>query len=413
MRKPLLRAVAFGGCLCAGMFSHAALAQSSVTIYGIIDQGINYISNAQALNAAGARVGKTQWTTSSTVMAGNQLGFLGSEDLGGGYKAIFRLETGFDIGTGKLQEGGTFFGRQAYVGMTTPYGSVTLGRQYDSVVDFLRPLSAAAVGGGGTFTAHGNDIDNFADTYRTNNAVKYTSPSWRGLTVSGMYSFGGVAGSLTRNSIYSFGASYGAGPYKVAAAYLKVHDPNQSFFGNNTLSSTTGNNVGTVTGIQSNPVYSGFASASTYQVIGAGAQYGASNFFVGANYSNVRFGDLGDPNSGTLSMTNPLGYHGTAVFNSYAAYVRYLPRPDIALTGAYDFLTGGAIDGKPPAHYNQFNAAAHYLLSKRTDLYVLATYVIASGTDSTNQPAVASILTLTPSDSSHQLILRLGIMHFF
>ncbi|MBN3807691.1 porin [Paraburkholderia sp. Ac-20347] len=413
MKKLIARTASFGGFLCVGMLSQAALAQSSVTIYGIIDQGINYISNAQALNSAGARVGKTQWTTSSTVMAGNQLGFLGTEDLGGGYKAIFRIETGFDIGTGKLQEGGTFFGRQAYLGMTTPYGSVTFGRQYDSVVDFLRPLSAATVGGGGTFTAHGNDIDNFANTYRTNNAVKYMSPTWRGLTVGGMYSFGGVAGSMTRNSIYSFGASYGAGPYKVAAAYLKVHDPNQSFFGNNTLSSATGNNAGTVTGVQSNPVYSGFASASTYQVIGAGAQYGTSSLIVGANYSNVRFGDLGDPNSGTLSITNPLGYHGTAVFNSYAAYVRYLPKPYIVLTGAYDFLTGGAIDGKPPAHYNQFNAAAHYLLSKRTDLYALATYVIASGTDSTNQPAVASILTVTPSNNAHQLILRLGLMHFF
>jgi predicted porin len=83
------------------------------------------------------------------------------------------------------------------------------------------------------------------------------------------------------------------------------------------------------------------------------------------------------------------------------------------LTGAYDFLTGGAVDGKPPAHYNQFNAAVHYLLSKRTDIYCLGTYVMASGTHSTKQQAVASVLTVTPSDSARQFILRLGIMHFF
>lgn len=400
--------------IVSGLFASAnVFAQSSVTIYGIIDQGINYISNAQALDSSGHRAGRTQYTTSSTVMAGNQLGFKGVEDIGGGYQAIFRIETGFDIGTGKLQEGGTFSGRQAYMGLTTPYGTLTLGRQYDSVVDFLRPLSAASAGGGGTFTAHGNDIDNFADTYRTNNAVKFTTPSYRGLVVSGMYSFGGVAGSMSRNSIYSFGASYERGPFKVASAYLKVRDPNQSFFGNNTLSSTTANNLGATSGVQTNPVYGGFASASTYSVIGAGGQYGTSSFSVGANYSNIRFGNLGDPASGTLALTNPFGYSGNAVFNSYAAYIRYLPKPDIVFTGAYDFLTGGAIDGKPPAHYNQFNAAVHYLLSKRTDVYCLGTYVMAGGTDSTKQPAVASILTVAPSDSSRQFILRFGLMHFF
>ena len=101
------------------------------------------------------------------------------------------------------------------------------------------------------------------------------------------------------------------------------------------------------------------------------------------------------------------------MFNSYAAYVRYLVTPAVILTGAYDFLTGGAIDGKASAHYNQFNAALHYLLSKRTDIYCLGTYVIASGTDSTRQSSVASILTVTPSDSARQFILRFGIMHFF
>lgn len=146
-QNALLIAIVPGLLASANVF-----AQSSATLYGIIDQGVNYISNAQSLDAAGHRIGRSLYSTSSTVMAGNQLGFRGAEDLGGGYKTIFTLETGFDIGTGKLQEGGTFFGRQAFVGLTTPVGTLTLGRQYDSVVDFLRPLSAASAGGGGTFT---------------------------------------------------------------------------------------------------------------------------------------------------------------------------------------------------------------------------------------------------------------------
>jgi hypothetical protein len=157
--------------------------------------------------------------------------------------------------------------------------------------------------------------------YRTNNAVKLTSAPYqlhRRWHVQ--FWWCGRVDSMSRNSIYSFGASFVQGPIKVGVAYLNVHSPNQSFFGNNQLSSTTGNNLGATTGVQSNPVYGGFASASTYQVIGAGAQYGNSTFAVGANYSNIRFGSLEDPASGTLSLTNPFGYSGTAVFNSYATY---------------------------------------------------------------------------------------------
>ena len=116
-----------------------------------------------------------------------------------------------------------------------------------------------------------------------------------------------MASWASRNSIYSFGASFANGPGKVAAAYLKVRDPNQSFLADNQLSSTTANNLGATTGVQGNPVYGGFASASTYQVVASGGQYGTRPFSVGANYSNIRFGSLGDPASGTLSLTNPFG----------------------------------------------------------------------------------------------------------
>lgn len=109
MRRSVLGMAILPGVLaCTG-----AAAQSSVTIYGIIDQGVNYISNAQALDASGHRVGRTQYTTSSTVMAGNQLGFRGVEDLGQGYKAIFTLETGFDIGTGKFRKAEHFLAGKA------------------------------------------------------------------------------------------------------------------------------------------------------------------------------------------------------------------------------------------------------------------------------------------------------------
>ncbi|MDE1180036.1 porin [Paraburkholderia sp.] len=390
--------------------TQAASAQSSVTLYGVIDYGLNFVNNAQSV-VNGARAGRHQYTMSSSIMQGNRWGLRGTEDLGGGYKAIFVLESGFDVGTGNFQQGGDLFGRQAYVGVSTPYGSITLGRQYDSVVDFIGPITGAV--GNGTYSLHGNDINNFGNTYRVNNAVKFTSNTYGGFRFGGLYSFGGVAGSFGTNSVFSLGGSYGFGGLTVAAAFLRARDPNRSFWGNNVNSSTTASNLGSISGVQVNPVYGGFASASTYQVAGAAVQYALSNLVVGATYSHISFRDLNDPASGNLALTNPRGYTGNASFNSYSAFVRYGITPFLWVNGSYDYLTGGAIDGREGAKYHLINADIDYFLSKRTDVYFMADYQIASGVNSTGQPAVASYLTITPSNSARQLVLRVGMRHLF
>jgi predicted porin len=390
--------------------SRGAYAQSSVTLYGLIDFGVNFANNAQTM-AYGEKTGGRQYGMSSSIMQGNRWGMRGSEDLGGSSKAIFVLESGFDIGTGAFQQGGDLFGRQAYVGLSTPYGTLTVGRQYDSVVDFIGPLTGAV--GDGTYASHNNDIDNLANTYRVNNAVKFTSNTYGGFTASGLYSIGGVAGAFGRYSAFSLGMSYVTGGLSVAAAFLNARDPNQSFWGNNTKSSSTASNLGLLTGVQSNPVYGGFASVSTYQVTGAAVQYAFSSVFVGVNYAHISFRNLNDPNSGTLSLTNPRGYLGTASFNNYSPYIRYALTPALWLNGTYSYLVGGAVDGKEGARYHTFSAALDYFLSKRTDVYLMADYQLASGVDSTGQPAVASILTITPSNTSRQVVLRAGMRYRF
>lgn len=394
----------------AFMVTEAAFAQSSVTLYGVIDYGLNFVNNAQTA-VPGGRTGRHQYTMSSSIMQGNRWGLRGAEDLGGGYKAIFVLESGFDVGTGAFQQGGDLFGRQAYVGISSPYGTVTLGRQYDSVVDFIGPLTGAV--GNGTYSLHGNDINNFGNTYRVNNAIKFTSNNYGGFKVGGLYSFGGVAGSFGTNSIFSLGGSYGFGGLTAAAAFLKARDPNRSFWGNNVNSSATASNLGSISGVQVNPVYGGFASASSYEVAGAAVQYAFSRAIVGANYSHISFRDMNDPASGNLALTNPRGYTGNASFNNYSGFVRYSLTPFLWLNGSYDYLVGGAIDGKGSATYHTFNAAVDYFLSKRTDVYFMADYQIASGVDSTGQHAVASFLTITPSNTSRQVVLRVGMRHLF
>ncbi|WP_016835794.1 porin [Herbaspirillum lusitanum] len=138
-----------------------AVAQSGVTIYGIIDNGVEYVSN---VNAAGQSVVKMPANTSIT----SRLGFKGTEDLGGGMTANFVLENGFTPDTGGLAQGGRLFGRQSNVSLGTPYGSFILGRQYSML--FYSMLSADVLGpnlfGSGA-------LDSYIPNTRVDNTVGY------------------------------------------------------------------------------------------------------------------------------------------------------------------------------------------------------------------------------------------------
>src|SRR5258708_32662296 len=78
-------------------------------------------------------------------MRGNRWGFVGQEDLGGGLSAIFRLESGFNVENGTSAQGGREFVRQAYVGLSSPYGTLTLGRQYDFIVEHVGVVRSSAL----------------------------------------------------------------------------------------------------------------------------------------------------------------------------------------------------------------------------------------------------------------------------
>src|ERR1700730_17179701 len=124
----------------AALAASAAHSQSSVTLYGLIDAGL--------------------FQAASGTINGSRFGLRGAEDLGGGLKAIFVLENGFNVQNGKLGQNSRMFGRQAFVGLSSSqFGTVTLGRQYDSLVDFVAPLSATAGTFGDTGFAHPFDND--------------------------------------------------------------------------------------------------------------------------------------------------------------------------------------------------------------------------------------------------------------
>jgi predicted porin len=160
----------------------SAHAQSSVTLYGVIATGLTYSSNQQ---------GHSSWQETSAATENTVFGLKGSEDLGGGSHAIFKLENGFNLNNGSSFNTSDAFGEQAYIGLQSDqFGTLLIGRQYDTLNDVLGPISAAGGTYGGNMAAHPFTFNNdnlAADSMSINNAVKYTSISYSGLSIEGMY----------------------------------------------------------------------------------------------------------------------------------------------------------------------------------------------------------------------------------
>ncbi|HXE18309.1 MAG TPA: porin, partial [Castellaniella sp.] len=129
MKKTLLAAALLAGFATAGV----AQAETSVTLYGILDTGYGYQNFKDSHGATDFRARSSGLR--SGFVNGNRWGLKGAEDLGNGLRAIFQLENGFNIGTGSL-DGNNMFNRQAFVGLSSDnWGSLTLGRQYSAGVD--------------------------------------------------------------------------------------------------------------------------------------------------------------------------------------------------------------------------------------------------------------------------------------
>lgn len=183
----------------------AVLAQSSVTLYGIVDAAVERASN-------GAGVSVTRLVSGQG--SASRLGFRGTEDLGGGLRAIFNYEAAVnaDNGTGAATGGGLNFARQSWVGLGGDWGQVTFGRQF-------RP-EARAVFGMDPFDAGSvaSPPNTYANTvFRSDNAVIYETPRMGGFVGRVMYAFGERAGGVS-GALDDVGASlqYSSGPLYLA-----------------------------------------------------------------------------------------------------------------------------------------------------------------------------------------------------
>lgn len=377
MKKNTLSALA----VAAASFASAAHAQSSVTLYGLIDAGILYTSNQQ---------GSSNVQQSSGALNGSRWGLRGSEDLGGGLKTIFVLENGFSISTGAAKQNSRMFGRQAFVGLSSEQaGTVTLGRQYDSVVDNLGALSLNGTQYGGTLAAHPYDNDNLNNSFRVSNSLKYQSVNYGGLKFNALYGFSNDAGGFASNRAYSLGATYAFGGLTAGAGYLQL------------------NNAGST--INSSGAVSDDATftASRQRTYGAGLNYafGAAN--VGFVFTQTQLSNLTAINSANAGTTTSFA-GDSARFANYEINGRYAFTPAFTVSGAYTY-TDASLEGVNPK-FHQFTLQGDYALSKRTDLYAEAAYQrVVDGEGKIH----ADIMGVSASDSNSQAVATVGIRHRF
>ncbi|MEM5453466.1 MULTISPECIES: porin [unclassified Paraburkholderia] len=372
------------------VFATAAHAQSSVTLYGLIDAGISYVNNSKTATGH-----DNLFKYDDGVSQGSRWGLRGTEDLGGGLKALFVLESGFNSGNGTLGQGGALFGRQAYVGLSKDgIGSLTFGRQYSFSTDYLGGnYSTGGQTVAGNYAYHINDVDQLTSS-RINNAVKFSSANFAGLTFGAMYGFSNQAGAFAgaptvgttagSSRAYSFGVNYANGPFGVGAAYTDIRFPGQA----TPAFSTAMANVTTGT-------------VRDLRTFGVGGRYSIGAATLWALYTNTRF----EPITG-----------GSTTFAAYEAGAKYAFTPALTAGAGYTYMH---LSNANTGHWNQVDLSVDYALSKRTDVYALGIYQIASGHNAATGDVQAQIGSSTSyfntsgTGSDNQLAFRVGIRHKF
>jgi len=346
-----------------------AFAQSNVTIFGVIDAGVSYISN----EGGGKNI-----KTDDGILAPNLLGVRGSEDLGDGYHANFALVNQFSLSSGAIV-GSSLFSRNAFVAIGSERtGNISLGNQYDFMVDSLASKgNDVAMDVTGLYSFRNGpfnklalpnnltgafDWDHLAGSSPITNSVKYVSPSSGGFSAGAMYGFGEVAGAVGANNAVSAGLNYDNGPMGIGAAYT-----NQKF----AKSSTEG--------------------ATSVQNWGIGAHYKVDTWTFKSLLTTVH---NRVNNAGVWMVETGAVHQFASVWQASASYM---------------YMKGNeAVDNN---HAHQLSAALHYFASKRTTLYLAAVYQRA------NEGANAQINGILDSNgassSASQSILRIGMRTAF
>ena len=383
-----------GGALLTGLtgLSGTAAAQSTMTMYGVVDAAMTYSSNQNGASNVYMRSGNQQ---------SSRLGFRGTEDLGNGSQVVYVLEAGFNLDDGTSSQSGSLFNRQAYVGLSDEKaGTLTVGRQYTTYYMFVGPVGQVGAVTGAT-GAHPGDYDGLDVTVRSNNAVSYVSPTWSGLQFGASVAAGEQAGHTGSGGTLSGAMRYVDDRLKVSLGYqLLKNGPTQTVW-DPTASTSFGKSA----------VNNGYLSSESIQYVALAARYQLNAFTLGGVLSGVQY----HPNAQSL-------FRDTATLNTVNPFLLYQTSTPWLLSASYSYTKASSANGiTNTANYRQLSLEQIYRLSKRTVLYLTEAdqkargqTLGANGTSVVNAVAVVGdSQTGTPSSTPNQHVFMAGISHVF
>ncbi|GAA5232953.1 porin [Verticiella sediminum] len=333
-----------------------ATAQSSVTLYGLVDVNIESFDNAPGGRSTGMRSGG---------QSGTRWGLRGSEDLGNGLKAVFQLESGFSIRSG--QGDASLFQRTAAAGLAGSWGELTFGRQYTS--SFLLATPFDPLGFSPQYSPSGRLVP-----VRADNAVRY-SGRFGGVRVMGYYAFRNQADQISANASPTgsagAAASYDSGVWGAVAAYDLVRGP----------------------------VNSAVGDTDNY-LVGAHARLGDATLRAMYRYRTVE--QVADSDIKSHMYALAFAYDVTPAATAELAYYRekFRSRPAGYL-------------GTTDDTWQQYVLRGTYKLSKRTNLYALAAHARNGALNLGSHGEAGGPPYTLAAGKTHQTGLAIGMRHAF
>jgi predicted porin len=346
-----------------------AFAQSTVTLYGLIDTEVRYITHARA-------GGGGQLTMGTGEFSGARFGLKGTEDLGGGNFAVFTLENAFNPTTGAIGMQGQMFARQAYVGLSNKdFGEIDAGRQLSAFAQIMQPFEANGWGSFSEQTVEGGPMG-----LRFDNSLQY-SKIFGPVSLRAQYSVGGQPGAISvgateglaavyaQNSLsaggalqhskdanshgeweFGLGGSYIVGPAKILVSYMMAkRDPGFAAGTNSTAAAPSSAPLAN-TGFLSN---AGNTRTRTDQIFTLGGLFQINPFWT------IIAGYQRDNISNEDSLGNSGRYEDLYVIADYALSKRtevYVQADESKLSGLE--FTKGSIAGTFGGYSNRFGVGA-------------------------------------------------------
>ena len=342
-----------------GAFAGSAMA-ADVTLYGVIDTGLNYIHTNPA---SGASTSKFSMATGQT--AGNRFGLKGTEDLGDGWKVGFILENGFDADTGAFKtykdpQGNEtttkLFGREASLNVSSDFGKLTFGRTGALSSGLTSTNIVSGFMAFGTGWSQTSEIGHFGlgDRTRMDNTVTYQTPRFAGVRVSAQYSFQFAGAESADNErkdkrYAGLGVDYANGPFTVGLVVDTVLNQHGQYDDEGTMTDRSKNTEDTL-GVTLGAAYD-FEVAKVFGIAG----YGKNENKIGA------LSQKDTANEGVKGYWGQLGVTAPVAGGKVLASVSYSDAED-------------ELDSDRDAKAWGVGLGYQYSLSKRTSLYTFAGY---------------------------------------